>query len=92
MPLASLIGALVLSTPTLGAFALDPAPRLELLSPAPAPLLRAVPSARIQMLQKRALGALSQHREGEGGAVILEMGPNGLRRLHCEGHRFPAAR
>jgi hypothetical protein len=92
MPLASLVGALVLSTPSLGAFALDPAPRLELLSPAPAPLLRLVPSARIQTMPKRVLGAPSQHREGEGGAVILEMGPSGLRRLHCEGHRFPAAK
>jgi len=32
----------------------------------------------------------SRHRDGEGGAVILELGDGGLRPLRCHGHRFLA--
>jgi hypothetical protein len=32
----------------------------------------------------------SRHRDTEDGAVILELGDRGLRRLHCRGHRFAA--
>ena len=31
----------------------------------------------------------SIHRDNEGGAVILEMGPHGTQPLHCHGHWFP---
>jgi proline-rich tail region repeat protein len=59
------------------------------------PSVTLTPRRRTIMFLSRPAPSLtmpSLHRDDEGGAVILEMGPHGAQPLHCHGHLFPIKR
>jgi hypothetical protein len=88
---AAVLGALILSTPS-QAQPSRPAAQVDVFGvtrslPGTPRLLELQPRLLLR-LKGRGLEERSQHRESEGGAVILEQGRSGTKPLHCRGHRF----